>query len=211
MSGLYAANLAEMRGKVRDWADTAVISDGVIDDFINIAIGRMARLVRVRQMEFNDQIVHNGQGITIPTDYLETKSLKLLSASQPIYLETKSLDFVEELKWSSAGDPLYFAKKTTAGGQQLLVTAPSGVGLVFELIYWREPPTLIADTDSNWFLTNNATGVLYGALVELGVYITDEEFAAMYESKFSQALMEIQAIDDKASWSGDTLSVNPEA
>ena len=76
------------------------------------------------------------------------------------------------------------------------------------MVYWREPATLLADEDTNWFITNNATAVLYGALAELGIYVTDTEFAAGYEAKFMQAMTEIQAIEDKTNWSGDTLSIS---
>ena len=203
MAGLYAANLGEMRGKVRDWADTAVITDGVLDDFINIAIGRMADLTRVRQMEVRVRLaVPNG--LNLPSDYLETKSLKVEYAGKDIYLETKPLDFIEEYRSGNSGTPLYFGRREN---RLILAPAPDSTPSA-ELIYWREPATLVLDTDTNWFLTNNTACVLYGALSELGVYTTDTEFAAAYEGKFSQALIEIQAIEDKANWSGDTLSIS---
>lgn len=204
MAGLYAANLAEMRGKVRDWADTAVITDGVIDDFINIAIGRLADLTRVRQMETKVVLPITDYGVDIPDDYLETKSLKVTYSGRDIYLETKSLDFVEETRSVSTGFPEYFGRKEN---RLVMAPAPDGVADA-ELIYFKEPPTLVADEDTDWFLTKNTAAVLYGALVELGVYVSDLEFSSGYESKFTQALVEIQAIDDKANWSGDTLSVS---
>ena len=204
MAGLYAANLSEMRGKVRDWADTAVITDGVIDDFINIAVGRLADLTRVRQMETKVVLPITDYGIDLPDDYLETKSLKVTYGSRDVYLETKSLDFVEEYRGVASGEAMYFGRK-----EDRLVMAPDPSGVTeAELIYWKEPPTLVDDTDTDWFITKNTAAVLYGALVELGVYVTDDEFAAGYESKFMQAMTEIQAIEDKANWSGDTLSVS---
>lgn len=205
MAGMYAANLAEMRAKVRDWADTAVISDSVIDDFINIAIGRMARLTRVRQMEGKLRVNATAQGwMPLPTDYLEAKSLKAEIGGRDIFLERKPLDYVEDLGKSGSGTPMFFAAK--GGGFWIAPTL--GSVFIAELMYWKEPPTLVDDASFDWFLTANTSAVLYGALVELGVYVSDAEFSAMYEGKFTQALTEIQAIEDKANWSGDTLSVS---
>lgn len=205
MAGLYAADLAAMRGKVKDWADTTAVPDAVVDDFINIAVGRLSKLTRIRQMEVTFRINATSSGhIDLPTDYLEAKSLKAYLSGKDVFLERKSLDYVEEIRSNESGSPLFFASK----GDILYLAPVPGSTFQAELIYWKDPPTLVADSDTNWFITGASSAVLYGALAELGVYTSDEMFSSLYETKFNQALVEVQAVDDKSRWSGDTLSVS---
>jgi hypothetical protein len=205
MAGIYAADLADMRSKVVDWADTAVIADSVVDDFINISVGKLADAVRVRSMEATTVLPLSPDGsVAIPDDYTQSKSFKVtVGGGQDIFLERKALDYVEERNTWSSGYPQFFARK---GDRFVLATMPSGISDA-ELIYYREPDTLVADTDTDWFITNATSAVLFGALVELGAYTSDEEFSAIYTGKFTQAAVQVQAIEDAANWSGDTLSI----
>lgn len=205
MAGISVADLSGMRTLVKDWADRTDISDSVIDNFINIAVQRANRLTKIPAIESTSTISLVAGAVPLPSDYLETKQLTVTVGGVVYHLSPKSIQFVETSNSQLTGTPEWFARKE---GNLLLAPSSSAVSEV-ELYYWQELPTLTADIDTNWYVTDGTTAILYGALKELGVYIQDEEYAASWEGQFINTLNEIQSQYDKAEWSGNTLSILP--
>ena len=73
--------------------------------------------------------------------------------------------------------------------------------------WYFEVPRLVNDTDSNWFLSGAEGAVLYAALVELFLYLRDQDEAALWEQKFQGEAQAIQAHADNAEYSGSTLTI----
>jgi hypothetical protein len=139
----------------------------------------------------------------VPADYEEVKQLLVSLAGGNRSLERK--DIIEVDKYATyTGDPSIFARKLTnfhmAPAVNDIVTA--------ELYYYIKLPALVADTDTNIFITNSPDLLKYGALTELFLFIRDDQNAATYEAKFRSVLQELQGVEDKAMWSGGPLSVS---
>lgn len=203
MAGLSVTDLAGMRALVKDWADRSDLGDSIIDNFINIAVQRANRLTKVPAIEAVATIPLVNDDVPLPSDYLESKQLTVTLGGVVRHLERKDIHFVESLASAVPGNPEFFARKLT---NFVLAPRPQSVTEA-ELYYWRELDSLVDDVDTNWYITDGSTAILYGALKELGVYISDEQYAASWEGQFQNALVEIQRQYDTSEWSGDTLSV----
>ena len=208
MAGLVASDLSDVRDLVSDWADRSDISDSVIDNFINIAMQRANRVHKIPDLEISVDINFSGVNLPLPTgagvEFLSTKRLSVSTGSGTFTLEPKDLKFVEAINGrGSQGIPCFFFR---SGSNLVVAPTPSGVTEA-TLQYYVEFDSLTADTDTNWYVTDGTTALLYGALKELSVYIGDEEQALLWEQQFQAAVVEIQDTYDQAEWSGDTLSI----
>ena len=92
-----------------------------------------------------------------------------------------------------------------------MIIAPAPVtGSSVDLYYYYSPDSLDEDTDTNWFVKFANDMLLYGALVELSLYIKNPEEALQWEAKFGAAVRDIQAMADNAEWSGSTITIRPQ-
>jgi len=205
MAGLSASNLSDVRQLVKDWADRSDISDSVIDNFINIAGQRANRELEISPLESSATLTFTDNTLPIPSDYARAKQLKVEVGGRVVTLERKPIFEVEELSAASySGIPCFFSEK-----EGVFIVAPSPNGIEeATLNYYIEVDTLVNDTDTNWLVTDGTTALLYGALKELNVYVSDEETAATYQGQFVSAVDEIQTYYDESESSGSTLSVN---
>lgn len=199
--------LAELRTRVKDWANRSDISNGTIDDFINTALDRAVRILRLPVLEATATLTVLDGGIAIlPNDYLEAKELTVDYSGRTIGLERKDINFVDKQASNAAGAPKYFARK-----QNKLKIAPAPQsGSTVDLYYYYSPDSLVEDTDTNWFVKFGNDMLLYGALVELSLYIKNPEEAVQWEAKFGAAARDIQAMADNAEWSGSTITIRPQ-
>jgi len=201
------STLSDLRTRVKDWANRSDISNGLIDDFINTALDRALRLLRLPVMEATATLSVLDNGVTIlPNDYIEAKELSLSYAGRTIGLQRKDANFVDKALSTYTGAPQYFARK-----QNKLIIAPAPLtGSTVNLYYYYSPDSLEEDTDTNWFVKFANDMLLYGALVELSLYIKNPEEAVQWEAKFGSALRDIQNMADSAEFSGSTLSIRPQ-
>jgi len=208
MAGLVINNLSDMRAKVIDWGDRADLSDSLVNDFINIACQRVNKELLVPPLEVSTTLTFSSEGVlTLPSSYLSSKTLTVTSNSRVYKLERKEAGFVEEYASCSTGVPKYFARK---GNTLIVAPTPSGVTEAV-LDYYQEVASVSGDSDTNVLLTEGKINmaVLYAALKELHVYVSDEEAAASWQAQYMQAVMSALASYDQEEWSGDTLSVTP--
>jgi hypothetical protein len=206
MAGLNINSLSDMRVKVRDWADREDLSDGLIDDFINLACQRANKQLYIAPLEKTEVLSTVGGIVPLPTDYLSTKNLTITVDSRVIKLERKEAGFLEECYSSSSGVPAYFARQNNV---LLLAPKPTGSTEV-TLTYYKEVDTLEEDGDSNVLLTTGLVNaaVLYGALKELSVYVSDEDTAITWQQQYDVGITTAQESYDEEEWSGGTLSIN---
>jgi hypothetical protein len=200
------SNLSELRARIKDWANRSDISNDNIDNFINIALDRAVRMLRLPVLEATASLSVLDGGITyLPNDYLEAKELKLDYSGRSIGLERKDVNFVEKQRHFT-GAPKYFARKLN----QLIIAPAPVTGSSVDLYYYYSPDSLDEDTDTNWFVKFANDMLLYGALVELSLYIKNPEEALQWEAKFGAAVRDIQAMADNAEWSGSTITIRPQ-
>lgn len=197
--------LADLRTRVQSWSNRGDISDTLYNDFINIALARVLRNIRLPIMESSATITLETDGSALlPRDYLEAIDLRVTVSGTTYSLERKDISEVQEIASNFTGYPKYFARRGTS---LYLAPAPDGVTEV-DLYYYITLQPLVQDTDTNWFVADAPELLLYGALSEIALYVRDEIGAAQWEAKFQAHGAELQQLADKAQWSGGTLSVS---
>lgn len=198
--------LADLRERVKAWANRTDISDDLYTDFINIALARALRSVNIPPMERLQTVIVNSDGnVSIPHDYKEAISLFYQYAGKNRRVMRKADHYVLEKQGVlTTAYPQYYA---TVGAN--IYTSPAlAQGETLTLQYYRILSPLVTDTDTNWFVTDAPEVLVYGALVEVFGYVRETEEMVKWEAKFVSHLTEIQNMSDKEMWSGSTLTIN---
>jgi hypothetical protein len=204
-------NLAGLRAQVKAWSQRRNIPDATIDDFIEIALSRACRLLRIPPLEGFSSVVPSDTGfIELPNDFQEVKTLTTTWMNTTVVLDRKSISEVDytqgQLSDTAAGSgPCIFSRF----GNYLRIApwVSTNTGAV-DLYYYKVDFPLTDDTSTNWFTLYAPEVILYGALVELSDYTRDTVGAAQWTNKFNQEINTIQGVEDRAEWRGSTVGIS---
>ncbi len=202
---LTSTNRGGIRDSLKQWSNRKNIPDDVLNDFIEIALSKANRALRVSALEAYITIdVEEGGFVPLPEDYLEAKELTVDINNSTVVLERKPVFIVDEEANSTSGYPWCFS---IVGNYIRIAPYNLDSGTVF-LYYWKALPSMVDDMDSNWFTQYSGEVLLYGALAELSSYARDSEGAVMWSQKFNEAVNVLQAVEDRAMLSGSTLRIS---
>lgn len=165
-------------------------TDSIVDGFIEMAMARIQRTLRVppmEKMEIITVVEDSPNTIVLPADFLRMKHLYTTSLSINNSIEYKDVSSFMQIPDAPGGVPRIY---TRVQGSLLLKNTPP-VGLKIAMVYYGEIPDLVADTDTN-FLTEIAPDLLiYTALSFASDYYIDdrkEQFEQVAESAFQQLM-----------------------
>ena len=209
---IVGADLGTMRASVKQWSQRQNIPDAVINDFINIAVTRATRSLRIPPMEKSLSVLVDAGGyFIIPPDFIEVIEVISLRTNNNIILERKAIHEVDYMNNQSPGCPKFFArfKDTFRIGPYDSPAFTVGVDQdTVEFYYFATFGALIDDLDCNWLISNAGDMVLYGAMSELASYTRDDEGEQRWTTKFAQELALLQGITDRSEWRGSTLGIS---
>lgn len=161
-------------------------TDAIIDTFIDQAIARIQRTLRVPPMEksyITTTPTVDPEILVLPNDYLQLKHL---------YRDTSAIEFVDVATFLKTQDAPGNPPKiyTRIQGSFLLKPTPAP-GTKLTMIYYGEIPDLVNDTDTN-FITEIAPDLLvYGALSFAADYYIDDR-GPQFEAVAQRAFQELQ-------------------
>jgi hypothetical protein len=196
---------------VKDYSKRKNISDSTISTFIESALSRANWALRIPSIEDYALLTISSTGyIQIPSNFLEVKELSINVDGKKLILDRKSnseVDSLSNFNGEGTGYPELFSRF----GNYFQI-APWGLGedYLASLYYYAALEPLAEGNTTNWFTTSAPTVLLYGALEELCNYTRDTEGAAQWANKFTQEVNILQAVEDKAAWSGSTLAISPQ-
>ncbi|MBR1173900.1 hypothetical protein JQ617_08040 [Bradyrhizobium sp. KB893862 SZCCT0404] len=168
------------------------ITDTQADSFIQKAVNRVQRVLRIPPMEKAVAITYDGVQFTdgqipIPSDYLRLISM---TATDPSGREQEvvpvALNEVLQERFRTAC-PTKFVRR---GGYWQFAPSPA-VGTVFRIDYYDEFPTLSAAGDTSYLTTGAADLVTYGALKYAADYFMDKR-KEDFENTFQTIRLEIE-------------------
>lgn len=168
------------------------ITDTQADSFIQKAVTRVQRVLRIPPMEksiavtYDGSVFNNGQ-IPIPSDYLR---LIAISATPPgcEEREIKQKDLQSVLALVPINDrPTGFARR--GGYWQFGPTPPAGT--VFRIDYYDEFPAFANATDTNYLTQGAQDLITYGALSFASDYFLDKRGPG-FEATFLRIVNEIE-------------------
>jgi hypothetical protein len=193
---------AELKTSIGDWLNRSDLS-ATIPDFISLAEAQIERTLRTRQMMVRANASFDAEYGTVPSDFLETKSLKLTSTNPIKPLEFLSIDDMDSVRsqYTASGKPRFF---TVVGNQFRIAPTPDGA-YTAELIYFAKLTKLSNSVATNWLLASSPDIYLYGALLQAAPYLQDDARIQTWATLYERALNDLRTADDRASTSGGVL------
>lgn len=176
---------SELQQAVQDWINRGDMSS-VVTSWIANAESRLNRRIRCRSMETTAALTLNSAGeATIPTDFLEEKTLLVSSSPEawPEYVESDSAEFLFKYR-PYAGTQYWSIIGTT------VKVKPAYEGAA-TLYYFQKIPALSVSNTTNWLLTKAPDVYVYAAALEGAIYLRDEAAAANYTELMVSAVEEL--------------------
>lgn len=197
-------NKGQIRAHFKALLNRSDCADALADTFIDQAISRIQRNIRIPPMERQQAYTINSaapqESIILPADFLEIID---------IYFDNTSLSRVpmrtilEMTKGNDVGSPEFFAREQ---GSLVLYPRPT-VGTLY-LNYYGQFSDLVADTDTNDLTSIASDAVTYGALAYAADYFIDER-GGLFEQKLNTFLSELQQQANDAETSGTVQAIRP--
>ena len=193
---------AELKTSIGDWLNRSDLTS-VIPDFISLAEAQIERTLRARQMIVRANAFFDAQYGAVPSDFLETKSLKLTSTNPQTPLEFLSIDALDQkaAEYTASGKPRFFG---VVGGQLRIVPTPDST-YTTELTYYAKLSKLSTSNTSNWLLASSPDIYLYGSLLQAAPYLQDDARIQTWATLYERALNDLQTADDRGASSGGAL------
>lgn len=195
-------NKAAIRSQVLNLLNRNDCTNEIADSFIDLALSRIQRTLRIAPMERQEALTSNDVGdnlITLPNDFL---SMKYLWTGNTM-LEYKDLSHYLAIA-DSTGAPKYYTR--VRGG--LLVKPTPPVGTTINMIYYGEFDDLTSDTSENT-LTNVAPDLLvYCALTFAADYFVDDRKQA-FEERYASIYNEVEEQSRMVEWDQAAMQVAP--
>jgi hypothetical protein len=192
----------ELKTSVGDWLNRSDLTTA-IPDFISLAEAQIERTLRTRQMIVRANASFDAQYGAVPSDFLETKSLKLTSTNPQTPLEFLSIDALDNkaAEYTASGKPRFFG---VVGGQFRIVPTPDA-NYTTELTYNAKLTKLSSSVASNWLLASSPDIYLYGSLLQAAPYLQDDARIQTWATLYERALNDLQTADDRGASSGGAL------
>jgi len=197
-------NKGEIRAHFIALLNRSDCSNALADTFIDQAITRIQRQLRVPAMEAQETYdATSSSGLTqiaIPSNLLEVIDL---------YYDGDALvrvplhEMLQYQKTGELGSPKYFCRE-----QNNLRIYPMPTSGILYLNYYKIQDALITDTDTNLFTTDASDLLTYTALSYASDYFLDER-GALFEQKSGSFLAEIQEQANSSEQSGVNQVVRP--
>lgn len=179
----------------------------VIPDFITLGESRLYAgfkdiEVSVPPLRLQQMIATESTSLAaLPTGFLELSRFTVPCSYSPRALEYKTPQDFAGLPTSSNSAFYYTFQDggvAVQGG-----TAPTG----FKFVYYKRFNTLVADSDTNWLLTNHPGVYLYSALIEAYAHIKDDARLPMAGRMYAAAANALIDADNAAKHSGSVLTI----
>lgn len=193
---------ASLQTAVADWLNRADLSSRILD-FIGLAEVRLMRKLRMRLLEAEETLTGTigSRTIALPSDYREPLNFWWSNGVDRTPLRFAPPELLDV--WDSEGRPVAW----TIDGTNIAFdrACDSAYSFIFR---YRQKLQLSDANPTNVILTNYPDAYLFGALVEAGPFLRDDDLLQLWEGRFEKALDEIREEEGRQK-SLSTLSVDP--
>jgi hypothetical protein len=193
------------------WDNTVVTSKQQIDQFIKNAEQRVYNTIQFPSLRKNvtGVLSTSNKYLSTPVDFLSVYSLAVIDGTGRYeYLLNKDVNFIRQAypNPTSTGLPKYYAlfgPTTTTDtppaitNELSLIVGPTPDAAYSVELHYFYLPTSIVTAGTTWLGDNFDTVLLYGALVEAGIFMKAEaDTLATYQSKYADALAQAKRLGD---------------
>ena len=197
-------NKGTLRAHMKALLNRSDCTDALADTFIDQALTRITRTIRIPSMEkqqtYNVANVSGTGALQLPTDFLAAIEIY----SNGVGLQRIPVkEMVENQKTGELGQPRFFSRVQAS----YLIHPQPTTGTV-TLDYYAEFTALANDASTNQLTTVGSDALIYAALGYAPDYFIDER-SATFEARAGQFLTEIQDQADTSEMSGGTQAMRP--
>lgn len=190
-----------LKTSARSWLaeiSTSSLSDERLEECIAFAERHFNRVIRAPEMEDAVTSSSSGSTITLPSDFLQMRSL-YIDRSPVQYLQQVGMAELREMfPTTGTGVPTHYALQS--GGEAVLRPLPSG-SFSYVLNYYKKIPALDGSTSTNWLLTDHSDLYLAGTLYYAHIFLMDEKRALLFKSQMDLIIDEIREQNNRKAWS----------
>jgi hypothetical protein len=185
------SNYNELKTAIGDWGKRNDAT-AKIDTFIDLAEADIWETLRIREMQTRDTGNLSGRTLALPSDYLESRKLRLATTPPRELMfrvpESMSIE-------NTSGVPTDY----TITDQIEFNKTPDST-YAYELAYFKSLTALSGSNTTNAVLTRFPMVYLYGSLKHYFDWAQNEALAAKYEAKFERALSKANSSDKKGQY-----------
>lgn len=199
-------NYAALKSAVTSWANRTDLT-ALMPTFLSLAEQRIffgepaaqiSPLRAVKMLTSTTLTPVDGQ-VTLPADFLDFERVASLgsdgfSKTPLTYRSTAQLARFELI----SGAAQFFGVRSGK-----LVLGPRITDQV-ELLYYARPATPSADADENWLMADASGVYLYGMLIEVAMYLRDDDTQAAVRDLYRNAVAAVQQASDQLQDGGMT-------
>lgn len=194
-------NFGQLKSKVADWLNRSDLT-AQIPDFINMAMHELEREWNYKLMESPFSQTTNATYLTLPARYKETKWLKFIDANSKYQvLQKKSSDYALSAFPNLTGDTRPPEIFCVYSGQFLLRPTPD-LEYSYEGVTYVYSVDLVADDDSNNWTVSYWECLLFGALVQAGIFMKDDTLVKYWQPFYVNAYTSLRNAETKEEYGG---------
>ena len=180
-------NYANLKNEIASYLNRTDLSS-FLDTFIDLAESRMARDLRLREMETIDTsitTVSGTQSYNLPTGYLEMRYVALQTSPYTFLTYLAPPDFMRVYNaGEGSGSPSHY---TIIGSQIHLGKMPDSAK-VLDLGFFKRPTSLSSSNTTNDILTNFPDLYLYACLAESEPFLMNDERLKVWASLYKEGI-----------------------
>lgn len=181
-------NYSELQSAVASWLDRSDLT-ARIPEFIALAESRIARKLRIREMETESDVtlVAGTRTAAVPTGFREVRRV-YLNTSPITDLEYMSpQDYWGRYASTNTGKPVVF----TVEGTNLVFGPIPDSGYTAKVLHYKALDAL--SSSAHGVFTANPDVYLYGSLVAAEPFLKNDKRVSMWKALFDESLMELEA------------------
>ena len=187
-------NYADLKTNIQDICETT-FTDDELALFTQQAEQKIYNAVQIPALRKNQtgSLTSSNQYLTLPTDFLWSYSLAIVSSSEYVYLLNKDVNFIRDAYPNPAttGVPKHYAYFTDTS---LIVGPTPNASFDAELHYGYYPESIVTASTS-WLGNDFDSALLNGALVEAIRFMKGEaDMVTLYTNMYIEALTLLGAL-----------------
>ena len=179
---------SELQTAVANWLDRSDLTSR-IPEFISLAEARIARKLRIREMETESDVslVGGTRTAAVPTGFREVRRV-YLNASPVRELDYISpQDYWKRYTSVNTGTPVVF----TVEGTNLVFGPIPGSAYTAKVLHYKALDAL--SVSAHAVFTANPDVYLYGSLLAAEPFLKNDKRVGLWKSMFDESLMELEA------------------
>ena len=180
--------------------------------FVQLAEAKLNRVLRTADQFTRSQLTTADNYLTMPDDFLEFKTLRVISPVERDLVEVAAhqIDEIVDANFL-ASLPDKNARYYVYKGTNVRILPTPSASQTYEMNYYARVPALSATNTTNWLLTTHPDAYLYHSLVAATPFLGEDERLSVWGQLANQAVAEIQAADDRRRVKGSrhVLSFRP--